>query len=169
MTAEELQHWKQRIAEYQYAARLQPAPQQIAAIAGLNPSTDPDAIDPFFLQVHPWQFFRQPAPHPGKPCLYFVLDRAVPLLLYVGETVASNQRWKGVHYCKQYVGRYLELNREYNFVTQVAISFYWQVPAATRPRQQLERSLIYKWRSPFNKEMWSLYAQPFPKSYRPRS
>jgi len=37
-----------------------------------------------------------------------------------------------------------------------------QLPvSSTRPRQQLEKSLIAKWRSPFNKENWNFWGTPF--------
>jgi hypothetical protein len=45
----------------------------------------------------------------------------------------------------------------------VVAAFWWDVPAETRPRQQLELALIQKWRSPFNKENWDRWGQPFGK------
>ncbi|MEA5595749.1 hypothetical protein [Rivularia sp. UHCC 0363] len=40
-------------------------------------------------------FYRIPADYPGEACLYFVVDSATELILYVGETLRSNKRWKG--------------------------------------------------------------------------
>ncbi|WP_196602024.1 hypothetical protein [Gloeocapsopsis dulcis] len=45
--------------------------------------------------------------------------------------------------------------------TAVSIAFWWDAPVKTKPRQQLERALIQKWRSPFNKENWTLWSTPF--------
>ncbi|MEO0688447.1 MAG: GIY-YIG nuclease family protein, partial [Cyanobacteria bacterium J06649_11] len=45
--------------------------------------------------------------------------------------------------------------------TAVNIAFWWDAPDSTRPRQKLELELIQKWRSPFNKENWKLWGQPF--------
>jgi len=122
---------------------------------------DPVAIDPFALQLYSSLFYRFPLAGKGRPCLYFVLDRAAALLLYVGETCHVNQRWQGTHDCKRYIENYLQLHRDLGLETAISTSFYWQVPALARPRQTLERALIYRWRSPFNKENWSQWGRPF--------
>jgi hypothetical protein len=85
----------------------------------------------------------------------------VSLLLYVGETVKANQRWKGVHDCKRYVLNYRDLHTKHNIETAINTAFYWDIPAEVRPRQQLESALIERWRSPFNKENWSFWGTPF--------
>ena len=70
-------------------------------------TTDPAAaIDPTELTPLPLNFWRWPdSPHRGA-AIYFVLDRPPaleqPLLLYVGETLAADRRWKGEHDCKAY-------------------------------------------------------------------
>jgi len=90
-----------------------------------------------------------------------VIDYELPLLLYVGETIHSNQRWRGEHDCKRYVQNYVEAHRRHDLATSVNISFYHWAPEKTRDRQQLETALIYKWRSPFNKQNWTLWGKPF--------
>jgi hypothetical protein len=91
----------------------------------------------------------------------FVIDSAASLLLYVGETKRSNKRWRGTHDCKHYISSYQDLHYRYQMETAVNIGFWWDTPIERRARQQLELSLILKWRSPFNKENWELWGQPF--------
>lgn len=162
MDAAFLQSWKQRIADAQYRARFEPPAQQTALLD--TPELDSDRIDPFALYPYPSLFYRLPPARADRPCVYFALDRAAPkLLLYVGETQHSNQRWKQVHDCKRYLERYIDLHRQYDLNAEVCIAFYWDVPPETTARRQLERALIQKWRSPFNKENWSFWGQPFAK------
>ncbi|MDL5052647.1 hypothetical protein QQ056_03605 [Oscillatoria laete-virens NRMC-F 0139] len=156
-----LLEWKQRIFDYQQTERSTPPPVQ-ASLFDIAPAhCDPHTIDPFSLRLETIHFWRIPADSPGDACLYFVIDNAMPLLLYIGETCKSNQRWKGVHDCKTYIDRYIELHRRYKLDVAVCIAFWWNTPAQRQPRQALESSLIYKWRSPFNKQCWDLWGQPF--------
>jgi hypothetical protein len=108
-------------------------------------------------------FYRLPADSSGEACIYLVIDSAVGLLLYVGETCRSNKRWKGTHDCKRYIENYQDLHYQHKLSCAVNMAFWWDAPAQTRARQQLELSLIQKWRSPFNKENWVLWGQPFGK------
>jgi hypothetical protein len=43
----------------------------------------------------------------------------------------------------------------------VNIAFFWDAPPNRKYRQKLEQTLIKRWRTPFNKEMWNLWGQPF--------
>lgn len=43
----------------------------------------------------------------------------------------------------------------------VNAAFWWDAPVDRRTRQELELNLILKWRSPFNKENWERWGQPF--------
>ncbi|MGF1514056.1 MAG: GIY-YIG nuclease family protein [Elainellaceae cyanobacterium] len=159
VTAEALQQWKARIVAYQ--ASVQPAESQ-ASLFDSPPQPNPEAIAPFALAQQNFFFFNWPADrHPDSACLYFVIDSASSLLLYVGETCRANQRWKGVHDCKQYVLNYQTLHFRYRLQTAINTAFYWEAPVKTRPRQQLESKLIRRWRSPFNKENWRFWGTPF--------
>ncbi|MHC5832846.1 MAG: GIY-YIG nuclease family protein, partial [Nostoc sp.] len=60
---------------------------------------DPEQIDPLLLRLVPMSFHRMPADNPGDVSLYFIVDSAASLVLYVGETCRSNKRWKGIHAC----------------------------------------------------------------------
>ncbi len=164
MGSSSLQLWKQAIAKYQSSiTSMIPAIQTSLFDLGLS-HCDPHAIDPFKLKIEPAEFYRLPSADSGDACIYFVIDLAVlfsPVLLYVGETCRSSKRWKGIHDCKRYLLNYREIHHTHNLPTQVIMTFWWDAPSATRPRQQLERILIEKWRSPFNKENWNFWGTPF--------
>ncbi len=122
-----------------------------------------EEIEPFDLQVFPLSFHDFGNGYAGDECIYFVLDNAAKLILYIGETKASNLRWDGQHYCKGYVSNYLVLHRRYRLDVAVCIAFWGNVPSKTRARQELESELIYRWQSPFNRQMWEKWGQPFGK------
>lgn len=126
-----------------------------------TPNTDPDQIDPFTLRQQNTEFWRWKFDDVGVAALYFVIDYEVPILLYVGETVKSNQRWKGEHDCKRYLVNYRQTHYQLEIPTALSIGFWPNAPAERKPRQQLESALIKKWRSPFNKENWTFWGTPF--------
>ena len=170
-----LQKWKAKIHTFQDRVLNEQSIQQTSLFGALDvnvESVEPqassahgveaDRINPFSLDLHNFFFFQWPADrHPDSACLYFVIDTRVPLLLYVGETCQANQRWKGVHDCKQYVLNYQSLHFKHQIPTAINTGFWWDAPSETRPRQQLESALIYRWRSPFNKENWTFWGTPF--------
>ncbi|PAX59808.1 hypothetical protein CK510_05270 [Brunnivagina elsteri CCALA 953] len=163
MSAEELQQWKTQIVEYQMRSRYSPAPAQTTLLDLPANHCDPERIDPLTLQLQSMAFYRMPADYPGEACLYFVVDSAAQLVLYVGETCRSNKRWKGTHDCKDYIASYQDLHYRYKLKTAVNIGFWWDTPQRREARQELELYLILKWRSPFNKENWHQWGQPFGK------
>lgn len=163
MDADALVRWKAQIFDYQQRVRTS-QPHQQTSLFDLTPAhTDPDQIDPFSLKLNTMQFWRMPADSPGYPCIYFVIDNTLPILLYVGESCQSNQRWKGVHDCKRYVEKYHDLHYRYRLERAVAIAFWFDTPADHKARLDLELSLILRWKSPFNKENWERWGQPFGK------
>lgn len=96
MSADALQEWKSRIREHQQRVREIQSPKQ-ATLFDLAPThCDLDAIDPFKLHLQSMAFYRMPDDF-GQAALYFVIDTAAELLLYVGETKRSNKRWKNTH------------------------------------------------------------------------
>ena len=161
MDSNALLKWKSQIATYQQRARnSRPALQ--TTLFDLAPvHSDPDAIDPFALCLHPMSFYRLPVDTSGEACIYFVVDSATNVVLYIGETCRSHLRWKGEHDCKRYIEKYIDLHYRYQLKTAVNMAFWWDAPAKVQFRQQLESSLISKWRSPFNKENWALWGRPF--------
>jgi hypothetical protein len=165
MGSKSLQSWKQAIAKYQESLTVMiPAIQSCLFEIPVS-HCDPEAINPFRLPIQPAEFYRLPNADNGDACIYFVIDLVsqidLPVLLYVGETIHSHKRWKGVHDCKRYLLNYHELHAIHNLSTQIVMTFWWDAPIATGPRQKLERILINKWRSPFNKENWNLWGTPF--------
>jgi hypothetical protein len=166
MTPAALQAWKHRIFEFQQQVRRQPIEHQGSLFEGSSNKSvsgpcEPGQMDPFDLPQQNTNFWRWKAEDAGVSALYFVIDYALPLLLYVGETVKSNQRWKGEHDCKRYLLNYQQAHYQSNLPTTLGIAFWSDAPAATRQRQRLESALIYKWRSPFNKENWKFWGTPF--------
>lgn len=161
MDEKTLKKWKSKIAIYQQRVRTKEPVKQNTLFSVTQSHVDPDVIDPFTLPVSPLSFYRLPTETAGQSCLYFIVDHQNDLLLYVGETCKSNQRWRGVHDCKRYIEKYLDLHYRYQLKTAVNISFWWDAPTKTRSRQQLELALIQKWKSPFNKENWRQWGQPF--------
>ncbi len=161
----ELAEWKQRIFVYQSRVRSERSPQQPTlfdlVLSTVAATIAADSIDPFSLPPQNTEFWRWKAYDPGCAALYFVIDHELPILLYVGETVKSNQRWKGEHDCKRYLQQYVSAHRPHQLPVAVNIGFWPKAPQDTRPRQQLESALIDKWRSPFNKENWSFWGTPF--------
>ncbi|NET37765.1 MAG: GIY-YIG nuclease family protein [Cyanothece sp. SIO1E1] len=157
-----LLQWKLNIATYQQRVRSS-QPEEQSCLFEPDPLTaTPNTIDPFYLKLNNFCFFEWPASkYPSKPCIYFVIDVNVPLILYIGETCKANQRWKGVHDCKRYVLNYRELHFKHDTPTAINTTFYWDAPIADRLRLWLEAGLITRWRSPFNKENWHFWGTPF--------
>jgi len=120
-----------------------------------------DSIDPFTLPQRNAEFWREQFTDAGNAALYFVVDHEADVLLYVGETVKANQRWKGTHDCKRYILNYVSAHRAAQLAVQVNIGFWSYAPEERKARQSLESELIRKWRSPFNKENWRVWSTPF--------
>ena len=163
MNPEALVQWKSRIFDYQQQVRQTKPPLQTSLFDIAPSQWNSDAIDPFSLKLHTSLFYELPD-WGDESCLYFIIDVTLPLLLYVGETKRTPRtRWLGVHDCKDYILNYIELHRKYKFDVAVGTAFEWGAPADRKTRQQLERELILRWRSPFNKECWERWGQPFGK------
>ena len=160
LTAAELTRWKQRIRQFQKTVSLSPATTQGTLFEPVAASPA-DALDPFTLPQRNAEFWREQLTDVGNAALYFVVDHEAHLLLYVGETVKANQRWKGTHDCKRYILNYVAAHRSAQLPVQVNIGFWPYAPAERKSRQALESALIRKWRSPFNKENWRHWATPF--------
>jgi len=160
MDADALAEWKIKISAHQQRAKENQLVQgTLFDVAKAH--VDPDKIDPFNLRPCPMSFYRSPVDSPGDACIYFVVDSAAELVLYIGETSKSNKRWKGTHDCKRYLDKYQSLHYQHGLSCAVNIAFWCAAPVQTRARQQLELSLIQKWQPPFNKENWILWGAPF--------
>lgn len=165
ITAPQLRRWQQRVHAFQ-APLFAPTPPDALQGAFFEAAQDPLAsFDPLQLKPLPLSFWRWPeGPHQGA-ALYFVMDRpadlAQPLLLYIGETIAADRRWKGEHDCKAYLAAYQEACMACGLRCSTSIRFWGDVPRATRARRQLEQTLIQRWQPPFNKETRERWATPF--------
>ena len=170
LSAELLRSWQERIHQFQaplFASQLghrnPPAEQK-----QLFPSDNPNPLSgfqPLQLKPLPLSFWRWPSsPHRGA-AIYLVMDRPKeleqPILLYVGETKAADRRWKGEHDCKAYLASYQEACMSAGLSCSTSIRFWADVPQDTRPRRQLEQTLIRLWQPPFNKETRERWSTPF--------
>ncbi len=161
MNRETFINWKSQIQNHQQTVLNSPGSQQMS-LFDLKPNhCDPEEINPFELRLQNWEFFTMPDDG-DKTCIYFIIDTALPLLLYVGETKQTpKERWTGVHDCRGYIENYLALNYQYQIKNFVGIGFWWDTPIDRKARQQLEQALIQRWKSPFNKECWKWWGKPF--------
>jgi hypothetical protein len=162
MAPSALQAWKQQVLGFQQKVVVQiPAAQTNLFDLSIGPIADADSLDPLALPQQNTQFWRWRSTDAGVSALYFVIDYKINLLLYVGETVKSNQRWQGEHDCKRYLLNYQQAHYQFDLPTKVGIAFWHDAPTDRRDRQKQESALIYKWRSPFNKENWVFWGTPF--------
>lgn len=160
-----LRDWQTRIHQYQ-----QPLLEGRSAVAAQTQlfATQPSPssqLHPLSLQPLPLSFWRWPqSPHAGA-AVYLVMDKPdhlpSPILLYVGETLAADRRWKGEHDCKTYLAAYGEALSSAGLNSQPSIRFWVDVPQTTKARRQLEQELIQTWLPPFNKETRERWATPF--------
>lgn len=91
MDTEALVQWKMKIAAHQQRMKENQLVQgTLFEVARTH--FDPDKIDPFNLCLCPMSFYRLPVDSPGAACIYFVLDSAAGLILYIGKTCRSNIR-----------------------------------------------------------------------------
>ncbi|MDJ0900378.1 MAG: hypothetical protein QNJ55_16360 [Xenococcus sp. MO_188.B8] len=171
MSKDAVLKWKLKIFNYQQRTLKTEPAKQTSLFDAPKSHCDSDLINPFELQLHSSQFYRMreqgdhevPA-YADRNCLYFIIDNSLPLLLYVGETKqTAKQRWNGVHDCRDYIMNYLELHRKHNLEVRVCSAFWYDTPSDRKSRLKLESELIKKWQSPFNKENWRRWGQPFGK------
>jgi hypothetical protein len=166
LSASILRDWQRRIQRHQAPLFAAPAGPGSVQQTQLFASAEPlERFAPLTLQPLPLSFWRWPeSPHQG-PAIYLVMDRpedlSTPILLYVGETVAADRRWKGEHDCKSYLASYSEALSAVGLRGQTSIRFWGDVPRETRSRRRLEQQLIQTWLPPFNKETRERWATPF--------
>ena len=159
--------WQKRIHTYQepHFKNTETRPIQKSIFDPIEFNPFEHIPNPQDLVPLPLNFWRWPQnPHNG-PAIYLVMDKPKNLefhiLLYIGETVASDKRWKGDHDCKQYLQSYSEACNKADLRTQLSIRFWKDVPHETTCRRKLEKQLIHKWLPAFNKETRGLWNTPF--------
>ena len=124
-----------------------------------------ETFNPLQLTPLPLSFWRWPkAMHQG-PAVYFVMDKIINseenIILYIGETISAEKRWKGEHDCKNYLSSYSDTLQKANMTPKLNIRFWLDVPIKTKERRKLEQKLIQTWLPPFNKETRGIWATPF--------
>ena len=166
LSKELLQNWQQRIHKYQSKLfQNDSLTRQQGSLFSEQLFQSAERLNPLSLSPLPISFWRWPdSPHNG-PAIYLVMDRPeitnTPLLLYVGETNAANQRWKGKHDCKTYLAAYSEALSSAELRSQLSIRFWTDVPKDTKSRRKIEQLLIRHWLPPFNKETRAHWSTPF--------
>lgn len=172
MDAAALTRWKERIYQSQQQVSVTAPPQQETLFALGSSYGSPDQIDPFSLRQHSSEFYRLPHPpdcmdEAAAGCLYFIIDKTLPILLYCGETkLTAQKRWQGTHDCKSYISRYVELHRRYRQDVAIVSAFWIHLPSQKKLLREWETALIHRWRSPFNKQNWKYWGQPFQSGSR---
>jgi hypothetical protein len=176
LNRQQLLSWQARLAAHQaplFRAEPPPVGQQGQLFPiGAGPSAGAESRDVdgasfrlLDLRGQPLSFWRWPQPSHQGAALYFVTDHPAdlpqPLLLYIGETGQADRRWKGDHDCKAYLAHYSEALRREALEVRLGIRFWLDVPHQTRPRRQLEQTLIQRWLPPFNKETRGRWTAPF--------
>ena len=124
-----------------------------------------ETFNPIQLTPLPLSFWRWPkAMHQG-PAVYFVMDKIINseenIILYIGETISAEKRWKGEHDCKNYLSSYSDTLQKAKMTPKLNIRFWLDVPIKTKERRKLEQKLIQTWLPPFNKETRGIWATPF--------
>ncbi len=126
-------------------------------------------FNPIELTPLPLSFWRWPKTSHTGPAIYFVMDNVINssenIILYIGETISAEKRWKGEHDCKNYLSNYSEALQKANVTTKLNIRFWLDVPIKTKERRTLEQKLIQTWLPPFNKETRGIWATPFTSQF----
>jgi len=122
-------------------------------------------FNPIDLTPLPLSFWRLPTAIQKGPAVYFVMDEIIDsdenIILYIGETISAEKRWKGEHDCKNYLSSYSDSLQKVNISTKLNIRFWLDVPIKTKERRKLEQKLIQAWLPPFNKETRGIWGTPF--------
>ena len=124
-----------------------------------------ETFNPIQLTPLPLSFWRWPKTLHKGPAVYFVMDKIFNseenIILYIGETISADKRWKGEHDCKNYLSNYSDSLQKANMMPKLNIRFWLDVPIKTKERRKLEQKLIQTWLPPFNKETRGIWATPF--------
>ena len=168
LSKKELQDWQAKICSFQESLFLNQKNYHKQEELFTEKTSNNDSaynLNPLELSALSLNFWRLiESPYKG-PALYFVIDRTSsftsPILLYIGETIAAEKRWKGDHDCKSYISAYSETLSLAEIPFQLSIRFWTAVPKDTKARRKIEQLLIQKWQPPFNKENQKKWKTPF--------
>ena len=166
LTRDFIEEWQERIRSHQsnlFKGVGQNSQQ--ASFFETDSSNLINTFQPLNLTPLSLSFWRWPKSLNHGPAIYVVMDKLASkdsyLMLYIGETIASEKRWKGEHDCKYYLSNYSDALQSTGIKTQLSIRFWADVPKSTSKRRKLEQNLIQLWLPPFNKETRSRWETPF--------
>ncbi len=161
-----IQNWQNRINTYQEEI-LAHKMQELLQFSLFETTSNGliNKFNPFDLTPIALSFWRLPnSPYKG-PAIYFVVDKLIntrkKIILYIGETLSAEKRWKGTHDCKAYLSNYSEALQKAGLASQLDIRFCIDVPEETKERRKVEQMLIQTWLPPFNKETRTNWSTPF--------
>ena len=161
-----IKDWQQKIINHQslvFKYRYENLSQSSLFESDLEELTE--QFNPLELTPLPLNFWRWPKPMHEGPAIYFVIDKTINfeenMILYIGETLSAEKRWKGDHDCKNYLANYSETLQKSGLTSKLSIRFWLDVPIETKERRKLEQKLIQTWLPPFNKETRGIWATPF--------
>ncbi|WP_143288216.1 sigma-70 family RNA polymerase sigma factor [Calothrix rhizosoleniae] len=149
-----LNYWKSKIAAYQQQVR-----DMLVDITSLDSSLE--TIDPWNLELTPISGYKKLGDRLDNTCLYFVLDVAAGLILYIGAVQHRNKELVSTHKCKFDVENYTLLHNRYDLPTEVNIAWCWDIHMENQALPSLLETLVKQWKSPFNKENRHNWGQPF--------
>ncbi len=166
ISSEVIKQWQDRIINYQVNI-FKNGMQELSQFSLFETHSKGliNQFNPFDLTPIAISFWRLPnSPHKG-PAIYFVMDKLIHtkknIILYIGETLSAEKRWKGPHDCKAYLSNYAEALQKAGLASQLNIRFCIDVPEPTKERRKLEQELIQAWLPPFNKETRANWSTPF--------
>ena len=166
LSSEDVLKWQLKIYSHQkkFFAAKGKIDRQINLFTEFN-NTLINKFQPLNLTPLPISFWRLSKSYHQGPAIYVVMDLfdngKKNLILYLGETIAAEQRWKGEHDCKIYIDNYLSCLNKTELTNQLSIRFWTDVPKITTERRKLEQDLIQRWLPPFNKETRTRWQTPF--------
>ncbi len=163
----EIKNWQERIYSYQksFFTNTSGGDLQKSLFTEFEQYKGLESFNPIKLTPLPLNFWQWPQLNHQGPAIYLVMDKLTTLnshiMLYVGETISAETRWKGAHDCKKYIQAYCETCQSVGLTTQTSIRFWKDVPKETKPRRALEQKLIKRWLPAFNKETRGFWNTPF--------
>ena len=161
-----IKEWQEKIINYQ-STILKSNSKDLTQTSLFESISDRliETFNPIQLTPLPLSFWKWPEAMQKGPAVYFVMDEVSNseqnIILYIGETISAEKRWKGEHDCKNYLSNYSDTLQKANMRTKLNIRFWLDVPIKTKERRKLEQRLIQTWLPPFNKETRGIWATPF--------
>tara|TARA_Y100001968_G_C19454366_1_gene771484 strand:+ start:7628 stop:8227 length:600 start_codon:yes stop_codon:yes gene_type:complete len=167
ISKEFLENWQKRIYTHQsiFFDKTTSKIRQTSLFKEASNDYSIENFSPLRLTPLPINFWKWSESYHFGPAIYIVMDRTSfngqHLILYIGETIAADKRWKGDHDCKSYLDNYCSALRKAGMSSQLSIRFWTDVPKQTKERRKIEQILIKRWLPPFNKETRSCWQTPF--------